>query len=87
MRIPDRLRPPPITPEEMAEYTELCRRIENGRHSDDDLDAWNRRARLVFDRTQNCAGRSLRETAGANEQHEGQALESHSNFHNSSTSG
>src|ERR1043166_5815797 len=49
MPVPERLRPPPITAQEMAEYTELCRRIENGRHSDEDLDAWNRRAGTEYE--------------------------------------
>jgi hypothetical protein len=49
MPIPDRLRPPPPTAAEMAEYTELCRRIENRRYADEDelndlLGRWNRRA-------------------------------------------
>jgi hypothetical protein len=49
MPIPTRLRPPPITDKEMAWYTELCRRIENRRHSDDDLAAWNRRAGTEYE--------------------------------------
>jgi hypothetical protein len=48
MPIPDRLRPPPPTAEEMAHYTELCRRIENRRHTDDDLAEWNRRAGVEY---------------------------------------
>jgi hypothetical protein len=44
MPIPERLRPSPPTAEDVAHYTELCRRIENRRHSDDDLAEWNRRA-------------------------------------------
>ena len=49
MPIPARLRPTPVTAEEMAHYTELCRRIENRRHTDDDLAEWNRRAGVEYE--------------------------------------
>lgn len=53
MPIPQRLRPSMPSVEEMHEYTELCRRIENGRYADtDELDDllrhWNRRAGTAY---------------------------------------
>jgi len=53
MPIPARLRPPPPSTEEVREYTELCRLIENGRYADDDelddlLHRWNRRAGTTY---------------------------------------
>lgn len=53
MPIPPRLRPPTPSAEEVREYTELCRRIENGRYADDDelddlLRRWNRRAGTMY---------------------------------------
>jgi hypothetical protein len=49
MPIPDRLRPPTPTAEEVAAYTDLCRQIENGRYADEEelsalLARWNARA-------------------------------------------
>ena len=49
MPIPARLRPPTPTVQEMELYTELCRRIENRRHTDDDLAEWNRRAGIEYE--------------------------------------
>lgn len=54
MPIPERLRPAPPTAEELAAYTELCRRIENRRYADEDelaelLARWNRRAGREYD--------------------------------------
>lgn len=49
MPVPPRLRPPTPTVQEMAHYTELCRRIENRRHTDDDLAEWNRRAGVGYE--------------------------------------
>jgi hypothetical protein len=47
MPIPERLRPPPPTAEDMARYTELCRWIEDGGADDETkemIDQWNQRA-------------------------------------------
>ncbi|HVL15883.1 MAG TPA: hypothetical protein VM529_25145 [Gemmata sp.] len=47
MPIPDRLRPPPPTAEEMAHYSDLCLRIEGGSanaETSEMIDRWNRRA-------------------------------------------
>jgi hypothetical protein len=48
MPIPDRLRPPPISDDDLRSYTELCQAIEDGLEMKDDvselLTRWNRRA-------------------------------------------
>jgi hypothetical protein len=54
MPIPERLRPPPPTAEELAFYTDLCRQIENLRDAHDErfpelFDRWNARAGREYD--------------------------------------